>query len=63
MKEKNLKNLENLISKLNNDRTWILKNIDKGKWPDLRIELATLEREISKFILRAKEYNSKNNEY
>ena len=61
MKEKNSKNLENLISKLNEDRTWILKNIDKGKWPEIRIELAFLEREISKFIVRAQEYNSKNN--
>tara|TARA_B100000212_G_C27148012_1_gene436238 strand:- start:363 stop:554 length:192 start_codon:yes stop_codon:yes gene_type:complete len=61
MKEEKLQNLENLVSKLDNDRTWILKNIDKGKWSELRIELAALEREISKFILRAKEYNSKEN--
>tara|TARA_B100000963_G_C22443433_1_gene587681 strand:- start:556 stop:747 length:192 start_codon:yes stop_codon:yes gene_type:complete len=61
MKEKNSKNLKDLISKLNEDRTWILKNIDKGKWPEIRIELASLEREISKFIVRAQEHNSKNN--
>ena len=60
MKEENLKNIENLISKLDNDRSWILKNIDKGKWSELRIELATLEREISKLILRVKEYNCNN---
>ena len=60
MKEENLKNLESLISKLDSDRSWILKNIDKGKWSELRVELADLEREISKFILRAKEYNCKN---
>ena len=57
MKEENFKNIENLLSKLDSDRSWILKNIDKGKWSELRIELATLEREISKFILRVKEYN------
>ena len=57
MKEENFKNIENLLSKLDSDRSWILKNIDKGKWPELRIELATLEREISKLILRVKEYN------
>ena len=57
MKEENFKNIENLLSKLDSDRSWILKNIDKGKWSELRIELATLEREISKLILRAKEYN------
>ena len=60
MKEENFKNIENLISKLDSDRSWILKNIDKGKWPELRIELATLEREISKLILRVKEYNWSN---
>ena len=60
MKEKNFENLENLLSKLDSDRSWILKNIDKGEWSELRIELATLEREISKFILRAKEYNCNN---
>ena len=60
MKEENSKNIEILISKLDSDRSWILKNIDSGKWSDLRIELATLEREISKFILRAKEYNCNN---
>ena len=60
MKEENFKNIENLLSKLDNDRSWILKNIDKGKWKELRIELATLEREISKLILRAREYNCNN---
>ena len=60
MKEENFGNLENLLSKLDSDRSWILKNIDNGKWSELRTELATLEREISKFILRAKEYNCNN---
>ena len=60
MKDENFKNIENLISKLDKDRSWILKNIDSGKWSELRTELATLEREISKFILRAKEYNCNN---
>ena len=59
--EENFKNLENLLSKLDSDRLWILKNIDNEKWSELRTELATLEREISKFILRAKEYNCNNN--
>ena len=60
MKEENLKNIKNLLSNLDSDRSWILKNIDKGKWTELRTELATLEREISKLILRAKEYNCNN---
>ena len=57
MKDENSKNIENLVSMLDRDRSWILKNIDSGKWSELRIELATLERELSKFILRVKEYN------
>ena len=60
MKEKNFKDIENLLAKLDSDRLWILKNIDNEKWSELRTELATLEREISKFILRAKEYNCNN---
>ena len=60
MKEENIKNIESLVSRLDNDRSWILKNIDKGNWSELRVELATLERELSKFILRAKEYKCKN---
>ena len=60
MKEENFKNIESLVSILDKDRSWILKNIDSGQWPELRIELAALEREISKFILRVKEYNCNN---
>ena len=60
MREENFKSIENLVSKLDSDRSWILRNIDNRKWSELRIELATLEREISKFILRAKEYKCNN---
>ena len=60
MKEESFKTIENLLSRLDSDRSWILKNIDKGKWSELRIELATIEREISRFILRVKEYNCNN---
>ena len=44
--KKNNEKLEKLISKLDEDRAWLLKNIDKGKWPELRMEIAQLEREI-----------------
>ena len=53
-------NQNELIKKLDQDREWLLKNIDGGKWPKLRSELATLERELSRLILRVKEYNSEN---
>ncbi len=57
------KELEKFVSKLDNERSWLLKNIDNGKWPEIRKELASLEREISKLILRLKEVDSetKNN--
>ena len=50
--------LEKLVSKLDNERSWLLKNIDNGKWPEIRKELASLEREISKLILRLKDVDS-----
>ena len=57
------RDLEKFISKLDNERSWILKNIDKGKWPEIRKELASLEREISKFILRLKDVDSEIKKY
>ena len=55
---KSKKDLEKLVSKLDNERSWLLKNIDNGKWPEIRKELASLEREISKLILRLKDVDS-----
>tara|TARA_B100000900_G_scaffold379604_1_gene364638 strand:- start:517 stop:696 length:180 start_codon:yes stop_codon:yes gene_type:complete len=56
--QKSEKDLKKLIFKLDNERSWLLKNIDNGKWPEIRKELAALEREISKLILRLKDVNS-----
>ena len=58
MQNSNQINLKDLISKIEDDRKWLLREIDSGKYPLLRKELANLEREISKFILRVKESNS-----
>ena len=55
MQDNELINQEDLISKLDKDRAWLLENIDKGKWPELRNELAELERKISKLILSIQE--------
>ena len=52
------KDLETFVSKLDDERSWLLKNIDNGKWPEIRKELASLEREISKLILRLKDVDS-----
>ena len=58
MQDQKNKELEKIISKLDDNRSWLLKNVDNNKWPELRFELAELERELSRFILRAREYNS-----
>ena len=52
------KDLKKFVSKLDNERSWLLKSIDNGKWPEIRKELASLEREISKLILRLKDVDS-----
>ena len=50
-------NKVDLILKLDQDRAWLLENIDKGKWSEIRSELAELERKISKLIISVEEKN------
>ena len=57
MQDHNSTNLEDLILKLDQDRAWLLENLDKGKWSEIRSELADLERKISKLIIRVQESN------
>ena len=57
MQDPNTLNQDDVILKLNQDRAWLLENLDKGKWPEIRNELAQLEREISKFIINVDENN------
>ncbi len=57
MQDHNSTNQEDLILKLDQDRAWLLENLDKGKWSEIRSELADLERKISKLIIRAQESN------
>ena len=57
MQDHNSKNQEDLILKLDQDRSWLLENLDKGKWSEIRSELADLERKISKLIIRVQESN------
>ena len=37
------------------DRAWLLEQIDRGRWPDLRLDLAALEREMGQLLARAAE--------
>ena len=57
MQDHDSTNQEDLILKLDQDRAWLLENLDKGKWSEIRIELADLERKISKLIIRVQESN------
>ena len=43
-------NLHELIALLNEDRSLILEKIDQGYWPELRHDLAALERELGRFL-------------
>ena len=57
MQDHNSTNQEDLILKLDQDRAWLLENLDKGKWSEIRSELADIERKISKLIIRVQESN------
>ncbi len=45
--------LNELIDSLNEDRALILEKIDQGNWPELREDLAALERELSQLLTLA----------
>ena len=57
MQDPNTGNQEDLIFKLDQERAWLLENLDKGNWSEIRGELAALERKISKFIISVQESN------
>ena len=58
MQDHNSTNHEDLVFKLDQDRAWVLENLDKGNWSEIRSELADLERKISKLIIRVQESNN-----
>ena len=45
--------LKDLLKQLDTDRAWLLQQIDSGRWPELRLDLAALERELGQMISRA----------
>jgi hypothetical protein len=47
--------LKVLLQQLDADRAWLLQQIDEGRWPDLRLDLAALERELGQMISRVVE--------
>ena len=46
---------EALISQLEEDRAWLLEQIDRGHWQHFRLDLAALERELGQLLQRATE--------
>ncbi len=46
------KDLSELLVQLDSDRAWLLEQIDRGSWPELRLDLAALERELGQLLIR-----------
>ncbi|MFM7313339.1 MAG: hypothetical protein ACKO0M_09260 [Cyanobium sp.] len=42
-----------LLEQLQADRVWLLQQIDGGRWPDLRLDLAALERALGQLLEQA----------
>ena len=47
-----------LIQQLEQDRAWLLEQIDRGRWQEFRLDLAALERELGHLLQRASEHFS-----
>lgn len=47
-----------LIQHLEQDRAWLLEQIDRGRWQEFRLDLAALERELGQLLQRASEHFS-----
>ncbi len=44
-----------LVRQLQADRLWLLRHIDSGAWPQWRLDLAALERELGELLDRVGE--------
>ncbi len=52
---------EELIEEMQRDRLWLLQQLDQGRWPELRLDLAALERELGQLLEQAEELISPSN--
>ncbi len=41
---------EELVARLRNDQLWLLRQLDAGRWPEWRLDLAALERELDELL-------------
>jgi hypothetical protein len=46
---------QELLSQLGEDRLWLLRQLDSGRWSEWRLDLAALERELGQLIEQAAE--------
>ncbi len=44
-----------LLSQLGQDRLWLLRQLDSGRWSEWRLDLAALERELGQLLEQAAE--------
>jgi hypothetical protein len=44
-----------LVEALSRDRLWLLRQLDSGAWPEWRLDLAALERELGELLDRLAE--------
>ncbi len=44
-----------LLETLREDRLWLLRQLDSGRWPEWRLDLAALERELGQLLDQAME--------
>jgi hypothetical protein len=44
-----------LLEQLQADRLWLLRQLDGGRWPEWRLDLAALERELGQLLDQASE--------
>ena len=47
--------LRTLVERLQEDRLWLLRQLDSGRWPEWRLDLAALERELGQLLDQASE--------
>ena len=45
-------NPHELVALLQDDRQWLLRQLDQGHWPQWRLDLAALERELGQLLDR-----------
>ena len=53
--KKKTRELEEVLARLDENRAWLLEQVDKGRWPALRLDLSALERELGQLLIRASE--------